>query len=134
MTDIIYKKESYQIIGKCFEVHNNLGPGFLEIVYKDALEYEFQKADIPYAREVEYEVNYKDIILPHKFYADFVIFDKIILEVKGVTGIADEHIAQTINYLKVSGNKLGLLVNFGELKLNFKRLVIEEKLKEWNKY
>jgi len=133
MSDLLYKEESYQIIGKCMEVHNNLSPGFLEIVYKDALEYEFQKAGIPYSREEEYEVNYKDIILPHKFYADFVVFDKIILEVKGVSGIADEHIAQTINYLKVSGNKLGLLVNFGELKLNFKRLVIENKLREWNK-
>jgi GxxExxY protein len=123
MTDLIYKEESFRIIGKCFEVHNNLGPGFLEIVYKDALEYEFKNADIPFEREVEYEVNYKDIILPHKFYADFVVFDQIILEVKGVSGLADEHIAQTINYLKVSGNKLGLLVNFGELKLNFRRLI-----------
>ena len=123
MTDLIYKEESFQIIGKCFEIHNNLGPGFLEIVYKNALEYEFRNADIPFEREVEYEVNYKDIILPHKFYADFMVFDKIILEVKGVSGLADEHIAQTINYLKVSGTKLGLLVNFGELKLNFRRLI-----------
>lgn len=124
MSQLIYKDESYQIIGKCFEVHNNLGAGFLEIVYKDALEYEFKKSGIPFEREVEYVVNYKDIILPHKFFADFVVFDKIILEVKGVKGIADEHIAQTINYLKVSGNKLGLLVNFGELKLNYKRLIL----------
>jgi len=78
------------LIGKCFEVHNNLGPGFLEIVYKDALEYEFQMANISYEREKEYIVNYKNIILPHKFFADFVIFDKIILEVKAVSGIADE--------------------------------------------
>jgi len=124
MSDLIYKEESYEIIGKCFSVHNNLGAGFLEIVYKDALEYEFLKATIPFQREVEYEVNYEGIILPHKFYADFVVFDKIILEVKGVSAIGDEHIAQTINYLKVSGNKLGLLVNFGELKLNYKRLVL----------
>ena len=124
MSEIIYKEESYEIIGKCFEVHNNLEPGFLEIVYKDALEYEFQKAGIPYSREEKYEVNYKDIILPHKFFADFIVFGKIILEVKGVSSIADEHIAQTINYLKVSGNKLGLLVNFGELKLTYKRLVL----------
>ena len=121
---IIYKKESYQIIGKCIEVHNNLGPGFLEIVYKDALEYEFKKADILYEREKEYIVQYKDIILPHKFYADFIVFDKIILEVKGVNAIAEEFIAQSINYLKVSDNKLALLVNFGELKLNYKRLVL----------
>ena len=124
MSELIYKEESYAIIGKCYDVHNNLGAGFLEIVYKDVLEYEFLKARIPFQREVEYEVNYNGIILPHKFYADFVVFDKIILEIKGVSGIADEHIAQTINYLKVSGNKLGLLVNFGELKLNYKRLIL----------
>ncbi len=74
MSELIYKEESYQIIGKpdcrqasCFDVHNNLGAGFLEIVYKDALEYEFRKVGIPYEREKEYIVNYKDIILPHKF-------------------------------------------------------------------
>lgn len=66
------------------EVHNNLGAGFLEIVYKDALEYEFKKADIPYEREKMYDVNYKGIILPHKFYADFVVYGNIILEVKSV--------------------------------------------------
>ena len=115
------------------EVHNNLGPGFLEIVYKDALEYEFKKANIPFQREKEYEVNYKGIILPHKFYADFVLFDKIILEIKAVSGITDEFIAQCINYLKVSGNKLALLVNFGELSLKYKRIVLEEKLKEWKR-
>jgi len=133
MTELLYKEETYQIIGKCFEVHNNLGPGFLEIVYKDALEYEFKQAGIPYSREEVYEVNYKDIILPHKFYADFVVFDKIILEIQGVRGIPDEYIARTINYLKVSGNKLGLLVNFGELKLNYKRLIFDKKLREWKK-
>jgi len=134
MVDLIYKEECYEIIGKCMEAHNNLGPGFLEIVYKDALEFEFRKADIPFEREKEYEVNYKDIILPHKFYADFVVYDKIILEVKGVSSIAEEFIAQSINYLKVSGNKLALLVNFGELKLNYRRLVLDEKRGEWKNY
>ncbi len=124
MTDIIYKEESYEIIGKCMEVHNLLGAGFLEIVYKDALEYEFKKAGIPYEREKEYKVNYKGIILPHKFYADFVVFDKIILEVKGVSALNEEFIAQCINYLKVSTSKLALLVNFGELRLNYKRIVL----------
>ena len=124
MSELIYKEECFAIIGKCFEVHNNLGAGFLEIVYKDALEYEFRKADIPFEREKEYSVKYKNVILPHNFYADFVVFDKIILEVKGVSGIADEFIAQAINYLKVSGNKLALIVNFGELKLNYKRIVL----------
>lgn len=123
MTDLVYKEESFIIIGKCFEVHNNLGSGFLEIVYKDALEYEFRKAGIPYEREKEYIVNYKEIRLPHKFYADFVVYDKIILEIKAVSGIADEFVAMAINYLKVSENKLALIANFGELKLNYKRIV-----------
>ncbi len=124
MSEIIHKEESYQIIGKCMEVHRHLGKGFLEVVYKDALELEFRKAGIPFEREKKYEVNYKGQRLFHHFYADFVVFDKIILEVKGVSGIADEFIAQTLNYLKVSGNKLGLIVNFGEMKLNYKRIVL----------
>lgn len=123
MTQLILKEEAFQIIGKCMEVHNNLGHGFLEIVYKDALEYELKKAGIPYQREKKFKVIYKDIILPHKFYADFVVFNSIILEVKGVSAITDEFTAQCINYLKVSGNKLALLVNFGELRLNYKRIV-----------
>jgi GxxExxY protein len=131
MNSLIYKDESYKIIGICMDVHNNLGPGFLEIVYKDALEYEFKKAGIPYEREKEYKVHYKGIILPHKFYADFVVFDKIILEVKAVSGIINEFIAQSINYLRISENKLALLVNFGEPSLYSKRIIYEEKLKEW---
>ncbi len=121
---IIHKEESYQIIGICMEVHNNLGAGFSEIVYKDALELEFKNAKIEYSREKEYAVNYKGIILSHKFYADFVIFDKIILEIKGKNKIANEDIAQCINYLKISENNLALLVNFGEPKLNYKRIVL----------
>lgn len=118
------KDETYQIIGTCMEVHNQLGAGFLEIVYKDALEYEFRNTGILFEREKEYTVNYKGIILPHKFYADFVVFDKVILEVKGIKAIADEHVAQAINYLKVSDNQIALIVNFGELKLSYKRLIL----------
>jgi GxxExxY protein len=124
MDKIIYKEESYDIIGKCMEVHSHLGAGFLEIVYKDALEYEFRNAGIPYEREHKYEVNYKNIILPHMFFADFVVYDKIILEIKAVTGISDEFVAQALNYLKVSGNKLALIVNFGEMRLQYRRIVL----------
>ena len=127
MTDLIYKEEAYEILGLCMDVHNTLGSGFLEIVYKDALELELQNAGIFYDREVVYEVNYKGKILTHRFYADFVINDNIILELKAVSkGIADKHIAQAINYLKVSGNNLALLVNFGEVKLQYKRIVLED--------
>ncbi len=121
---IIYKDESYRIIGICMEIHNNLGAGFSEIVYKDALEYEFEKGRIPYEREKKYLVYYKGTVLPHYFYADFVVYGRIILEVKGVAMIADEHMAQCINYLKISTNKLALLVNFGETRLNYKRIVL----------
>ncbi len=124
MDKIIYREESYNIIGKCYEVYNTLGNGFLEIVYKDALEYEFRKANIPFEREKEYKVIYKDITLPHKFYADFVVYGKIILEVKSTSEMADKYIAQALNYLKVSGNKLALLVNFSPEKLDFQRIVL----------
>jgi GxxExxY protein len=118
MPQILYKEESFEIIGKCMKVHRELGNDFLEIVYKNALEYLFQKFKIPYEREKEYLVVFEDTILPHKFYADFVVYDKIILEVKAAKNFASEHLAQTINYLKVAGNTLGLLVNFGKIVLN----------------
>jgi GxxExxY protein len=124
MNEIINKDECYQIIGKCMEVYNNLGAGLLEIVYKDALEHEFSIADIIYEREKMYEVNYKGIFLPHKFYADFVVNDKIILEIKGTNGISSESVAQAINILKISKNRLALIVNFGESSLRYKRVVI----------
>ena len=122
--DLIYKEEAYIIIGKCMEVHRELGHGFLEIVYKDALEILFRQTNISFEREKEYQVLFKNIVLPHKFYADFVVFDKIILEIKAVKNLTDEHIAQTINYLKVSGNRLGLLVNFGRGSLESRRIVL----------
>ncbi|MCD4747688.1 MAG: GxxExxY protein, partial [Bacteroidales bacterium] len=81
---IIYKEESYKIIGICMEVHSILGKGHSEVVYKDALEYEFQVAKIPYSREKQYEIEYKSIILPHHYFADFVVYNKIILEVKAI--------------------------------------------------
>ena len=121
---MIYKKESYDIVGALFQVHSNLGGGFLEIVYKDALEYEFKKKNISFVREKEYVINYKDVVLPHKFYADFVVFDKIILEIKSAKEFHPKHVAQCINYLKVSGNKLCILVNFQNESLEFKRIVL----------
>ena len=124
-TDFLYKDETYEIIGICMEVHTILGHGFLEIVYKDAIEHELLKRNLPYSREREYKIQYKEIILPHKFYADFVLLDKIILEVKAAEGgFADPQIAQMLNYLKASCYKVGLLVNFGRNKLEYKRLIL----------
>lgn len=116
--------ETGLILSICIEVHRILGKGFLEIVYKDAIEYELRKRDITYTREKQYVIEYKNVILPHKFFADFVVCNQIILEVKAQTGIADEQYKQTINYLKVSGCKVGLIVNFGEDKLGIKRVVL----------
>jgi GxxExxY protein len=118
------QKESYQIIGICMEVHRILGKGLLEIVYKDAIEYEFKTKEIPYEREKKYEVEYKGIFLPHYFFADFVVFDKIILEIKAQKGIVDEHISWVINYLAISKCPLGLIVNFGENSLITKRVIL----------
>ncbi len=118
------QKESYQIIGICMEVHRILGKGLLEIVYKDAIEYEFNKKEIPYEREKKYEVEYKGLILPHYFFADFVVFDKIISEVKAQKGIVDEHYSWVINYLAISKCPLGLIVNFGENSLIIKRVIL----------
>ena len=116
--------ETDKIISIAIEVHKILGAGFLEIVYKDALEYELKCADFDFEREIEYKIPYKQIMLKHKFYADFVVFDKVIVEVKCKTaGIAAEDLSQTINYLKVSGCKVGLILNFAAAKLQIKRVV-----------
>ncbi|WP_300663271.1 GxxExxY protein [Fluviicola sp.] len=124
MRDLILKKEAYDVIGSCMEVHQNLGDGFSEIVYKDALEYELKRENIPFIREKEFKVHYKDIILPHYFYADFVVVDSIILEIKAVSQLTKSHYAQVINYLAVSNLPLGLLVNFNEDSLKYKRFVL----------
>ncbi len=118
------QEETYKIIGIGMEIHKTLGKGFSEIVYKDAYEYEFKHNGIFYEREKEYLVRYKDTILPHKFYADFVVFDKIILEIKSKKGILEEHYAQVMNYLAISGLEVGLLINFHEKSLEYKRIVL----------
>ena len=124
MTNIIYRQESYDIVGCLYEVFNYLGNGLSEIVYKDALEYEFAQQNIPFEREKEFSINYKDIVLKHKFYADFVVFGKIILEIKTVEILTDMHLGQCINYLKVSKNKLAILANFKGEGLEYKRIVL----------
>lgn len=105
------------------EIHKILGGGLLEVVYKDALEYEFRKHNIPYEREKEYNIQYKEIVLAHKFFADFVVYDEIILEVKASKDIIDEYTAQTINYLKLADSDLGIIVNFNKKTLQHKRVI-----------
>ena len=124
MPEIYLKEEAYQIVGICMEIHRILGHGFLEIVYKDAIEYELIRREISYEREKEYVVHYKNVILSHRFFADFVVFGDIILEVKAAEGgLCDEFTSMLINYLKVSACKVGLLVNFGRKSLEHKRYV-----------
>ena len=97
-----FQHESYQIIGICMEIHRTLGRGFLGIVYKDAIEFEFKSRGISFERERKFEVEHKGLILPHFYYADFIVFEKIILEVKAQKGIANEHFSWVINYLAIS--------------------------------
>ena len=120
----LYQDETYKIIGCCMEVHTNLGKGFNEIVYKDALEIEFELNKIPYQREVGYKIPYKGFILPRRYNSDFVVNEKIILEAKAIESLTSGHIKQTLNYLAVSKLKLALLVNFGEDSLKYKRVIL----------
>jgi GxxExxY protein len=106
------------------EVHRILGKGHSEVVYKDALEYEFKLNSIPFEREKAFEIKYKEIILPRKYIADFVVYDEIIFEVKAISQLTNSDIRQTLNYLASSNNKLGLLVNFGEDSLKYKRIIL----------
>ncbi len=124
MSEPIFKEESYRIVGQCMEVHRELGKGHDEIIYKDALEYEFRHAQISFVREKQYLIQYKTIILPHKYFADFVVFEKILLEAKAVEKLTDAHVKQVLNYLAASKLKLGFLVNFGEESLAWKRIVL----------
>lgn len=124
MTNLIYKEDAYKIIGICMEVYNQLGKGFNEVVYADALEIEFIDNGIEYSREKKYAISYKGNILPHKYKADFIIDDKIVLELKAISCLTIAHTKQTLNYLAVSKLKLGLLINFGEDSLKYKRIVL----------
>lgn len=123
MAEIILKDESYKIVGACMEVHKELGFGFKEIIYKDALEIEFKTIRIPYQREKLYKIEYKGKVLSRRYAADFVVYDSIILEVKAMPLIINNFVLQTRNYLKASGIKLGMIVNFGEKSFNWKRVV-----------
>lgn len=124
MNDLIHKEEVYDLVGMCMEIHRILGKGFSEIVYKDALEYECKLRKYHFEREKEFLVQYKDIVLKHQFFADFVMFEKIILEIKSCEAICDAHVGQTINYLAASKLKVGLIVNFGKDSLEYRRIVL----------
>jgi GxxExxY protein len=124
MTELIYREESYRIIGACFEVYNELGCGFVEPVYQESLQIEFEWRAMPVRPQVELELKYKGRLLEQKYKPDFLCFDSIVLEIKAVSDLNDTHRAQLQNYLKATGYRLGLLVNFGEYpKLKYERIV-----------
>lgn len=122
--DILYKDESYAIIGACLEVHNTLGCGFLEPVYQEALALELQQQGIPFEREKEFMISYKGLLLPKTYIVDFLCYGKIIVELKALSQFTGDHMAQVLNYLKASSFKLGLLINFGARSLQHERIVL----------
>lgn len=105
------------------EVHKKMGAGFSEVIYKEALEIEFTHRGIHFEREKKFSVEYRGQQLKHHYFADFVVLNNVILEVKAVSALTNAHVAQTLNYLKVSGCHVGLLINFNEERLVYQRLV-----------
>jgi GxxExxY protein len=120
---LLYKEEVFQIVGATMEVHNQLGPGFLEAVYQEALDIELAARNIPFLAQQEIPIRYKGNLLAKKYIADFTAFEKIIIEIKSVHELSSVDSAQVINYLKASGYELGLLINFGATSLEWQRLL-----------
>ena len=123
MNNIVYKDESYAIIGAAMEVYNQLGSGFVEKVYQDALEIEFELRGIPYKREEHLPVFYKGRQIKHDFFVDFICYDKIVIECKAVSEILDIHKIQTLNYIKINNLKLGIIINFSNQSFEYRRIV-----------
>jgi len=122
--DYPLKDECYHVIGCCMKVHTELGSGFLEPVYQEALSYELAKQYVPYSKEKVLDIYYDGRVLNKKYVADFVCFESLIVEVKATENLAPEHLAQVINYLKATKHKVALLINFGSSKLQYKRVIL----------
>jgi GxxExxY protein len=124
MTEFLYREETHKLIGLCMEIHRELGKGHDEIIYKDALVVELSRASILFSRERKFEITYKGVILAHPYYADFVVWEKIIFEAKAIEKLTDAHVKQVLNYLAASKLRVGLVVNFGSDSLEWKRVVL----------
>jgi GxxExxY protein len=120
---ILYKDESYAIVGACMKVHRTLGPGFLEAVYEEVLEKEFIIQNIPYKRQVQLDLYYEGVQLKKHYRADFVCYDRIVVELKAVAHMPSVLYAQLKNYLKCTNMELGMLINFGTPSLTYKRIL-----------
>ncbi len=124
MAEILFKDESYQIMGAMFEVYREMGCGFLEPVYQECVELELADQIIPFVAQVHLKLKYKHHLLKSTYIPDAILFDKIVLELKAVSEITNEHRAQVHNYLKATGYRLGIIVNFGQHpKLQYERIV-----------
>jgi len=124
MPEFIYKEEGYKILGACFEVYKEKGCGFLEGVYQECLEMEFELQGIPFISQSKLNLQYKGQSLTQQYISDFVCYEKIIVEIKAVKELCDEHRAQLFNYLKATGLKVGYLINFGHYpKLEHERII-----------
>jgi GxxExxY protein len=117
--ELLYKEEVYRIIGAAMEVHRELGCGFLEAVYQEALEIEFQMRQLPHQREVKLQIYYKKQLLKKHYEADFICFDKIVVELKALSALTSEHESQLLNYLKATDMRIGLLISRSLLSLYF---------------
>lgn len=128
MAELLYKDESYAIMGACFEIYREKGCGFVEPVYQECLEMELQDRGIPFVPQQSIKIDYKGRELKHPYAADIICYGKIILELKAVSTLIDEHRAQLHNYLKATGRQLGLLINFGHHpKLQYERIAMTNK-------
>lgn len=124
---IIYSNESYKVVGACFKVYTQLGCGFLEAVYQECLAIEFMHQKIPFIEQKEISLHYREQRLRQTYRLDFLCFDKVIVELKAISKLRDEHRAQVLNYLNVTNYKLALLVNFGHYpKLEYERIVLSK--------
>lgn len=124
MSELLLKDECYRVIGACFEVYKEKGCGFVEPVYQECLEIELQSQDLPFLAQQQLPLQYKGRPLKQVYIPDFICFDQIILEIKAVSKLCDEHRAQVHNYLKATGHRLGVLVNFGHHpKVEWERIV-----------
>jgi len=121
--EFLHKELTYEIIGAAMEVHATLGAGFLESVYQEALAIELLSRGIPFETEKRLEIYYKGIKLEKHFEADFICDNRVIVEIKALSALTTEHQAQVLNYLKATGIKVGLLINFGSKSLEHKRMV-----------